>query len=146
FGLSTDAAHRKETQTPEAAMIDDLVWTIELPSFVGRNDGTVQQISSALGRDAQVLDLTFGGEHGDAGRPFGQPVTFTATIQSTGPALAIEEAQTQEATMAGRSDGVLVGVPIDKSDGFGFNIAPSGRTDGVFTVVLPALPEVNDEI
>jgi hypothetical protein len=68
-----------------AGRTDDLVfWTIELPSFVGRDDGRVQQIQAALATDAQVLDLTFGGEHGDAGRPFGQPVTFTATIQPTG--------------------------------------------------------------
>ena len=57
--------------------------------------------------------------------------------------------------MAGRSDGGFVGVPFDKSDGFGFNLtlptdlpSPTGRTDGVFTVVLPSLPqpERGDEV
>ena len=51
--------------------------------------------------------------------------------------------------MAGRGDRDFVGVPFDKSDGFGFHLAlpsPTGRTDGVFTVVLPSLPEVGDEV
>ena len=74
-------------------MADDLVWTIELPDVPYRNDGRIQQIHATLSREAQVLDLTFGGEHGAAGRPFGDPVTFTftVTVEPTGPALAIED-------------------------------------------------------
>jgi hypothetical protein len=43
----------------------------------------------------------------------------------------------------GRSDDLLVGVPAVQSDGFGFQMTlptTHGRTDGVFTVVLPSVP------
>ena len=56
--------------------------------------------------------------------------------------------------MAGRSDGVLtVGVPNGRGGSFEVHLptqqpAPTGRTDGVFTVVLPSVPNLipGDEV